>query len=169
MNIGIDARNTGKKRTGIGNYIVKIVEEWNKEDKENNYFLYSTSEIDLGFDLNKNFIKRENLGNKLKFYFTLPKKLKTDNIDVYWGTHYILPKKNKGEKYVLTIHDLSIKKLKTVGSIKTTITQKLFLKKSLKRADRIIAVSNSTKQDIIDLYNVPEDKIKMIYERCRRK
>lgn len=164
MNIGIDARNTGTKKTGIGTYVVKIIEELNKIDKENNYFLYSTSEIDLDFKLNNNFHIKVNKMSKLKFYLSLPKFIKEDNIDVYWGTHYILPKRNKNTKYVLTIHDLSIKKLKVVGSIKTTIVQKLFLKKSLKRADKIIAVSNATKNDVIEFYKIPQEKINVIYE-----
>lgn len=165
MNIGIDARNTGIKKTGIGNYTKNIIEELNRQDSENNYYLYSTSEIVLDSDVDTNrFHKIENLKNKLNFYFKLPKILKKDKIDIYFGTSYILPKKNKNIKYYLTIHDLSIERLKNVGSLKTTIIHKLLLKKSLKRADKIIAVSNATKNDIIEIYKVPEEKIEVIYE-----
>lgn len=171
MNIGIDARNTGKKKTGIGTYVLKIIEELTKLDQENHYFLYSTEEIQLDFPIGTRFTVRENIGNKLKFYLSMPKMLEQDKIDVYWGTHYILPKKKGNRKYVLTIHDLSIKKLKTVGSFKTTMVQKLFLKKSINRADKIIAVSEATKNDILTFFKVPEEKIKMIYERskCRER
>lgn len=169
MRIGIDARNTGKKRTGIGTYVIKILEEFCKLYPEHTYFLYSTEEIDLGFPVRENVQLRENIGNKLQFYFSMPKQLEEDNIDVYWGTHYILPKKLKKTKYVLTIHDLSIKKLKTVGSLKTTIVQKLFLKKSIKRADKIIAVSEATKKDVLTYFKIPEEKIEMIYERSKCK
>lgn len=163
MNIGIDAR-TYKHRTGIGFYVSNVIKELNNKDHENQYFLYSPEEIDLGFKLNGNFKVREKIGGKLKFYFKLSRLLKKDNIDVYWGTNYILPKKNKDTKYVLTIHDLAIKKFKNIGSFKTTVVQKLFLNKSIKRADKIIAVSKATKNDIISLYNISEDKIRVIYE-----
>lgn len=163
MNIGIDARNTGKKRTGIGIYIEKIVEELNKSDKENNYYLYSDGEIDFDFKLNTNFKKIENIGSKLKFYFGMPKLIQKDKIDVYWGTHYILPNKPKNVRFILTIHDLAIIKLKTVGSYKTTLMQKLFWKKSVKRADEIITISEATKKDIIEIYGVPEEKINVTY------
>ena len=164
MNIGIDARNTGKTKTGIGIYIEKIVEELNRADKENNYYLYSDGKIDFDFKLNSNFKTRENIGGKLKFYFALPKMMIEDKLDIYWGTHYILPKRPKlNIRFVLTIHDLAINKLKTVGAVKTTLVQKLLWKKSIKRADDIIAVSNTTKNDIIEIYKVPEEKVHAIY------
>ncbi len=163
MNIGIDAR-TYQYKTGIGLYVANIIKELNKQDTENQYFLYSPEEADFKFKLNDNFKIRDKIGGKLKFYFRLPKLLKQDNIDVYWGTNYILPKKDKNIKYVLTIHDLAIKKFKTIGSLKTTIVQKLLLKKSIKRADKIIAISKATKEDIIDIYKIPEERIQVIYE-----
>lgn len=164
MNIGIDARNTGKTRTGIGIYIENIVKELNKLDKENNYFLYSDAEISFDFKLESNFKTRENIGSKLKFYLDMPKMIEEDNLDVYWGTHYILPKKPKRNiKFILTIHDLSIKKLKTVGSLKTTLVQKLLLKKSIKRADKIIAVSKATKEDIVQIFKTPEENVVVTY------
>ena len=102
----------------------------------------------------------------LFIYFKLPKILKEDKVDVFWGTQHCLPKKNKDTKnikFVLTIHDLAIKKFKTVGSFKNTLVQKIFLGKSMKNADEIIAISKATKQDIIDLYKVPDNKIKIVY------
>jgi len=92
--------------------------------------------------------------------------LQADQIDVFWGTQHCLPKRNKHSKnirFVLTIHDLAIKKLKTVGSLKNTIIQKLFLKKSLLNADKIIAISEATKKDIIEFYRIKEEKIDVIY------
>ena len=99
-------------------------------------------------------------------YLKLPKILKENNIDVFWGTQHCLPKRNKYTKnieFVLTIHDLAIKKLKTVGSLKNTIIQKLFVKRSLKNADKIIAISEATKKDIVQLYNIDKEKISVVY------
>lgn len=66
-------------------------------------------------------------------------------------------------KFVVTIHDLAIEKLKTVGSLKNTIIQKLFLERSINAADEIIAISEATKKDIIDIFNIDESGIKVIY------
>lgn len=85
---------------------------------------------------------------------------------MFWGTQHCLPKRNKYSKnirFVLTIHDLAIKKLKTVGSFKNTIIQMLFLKRSIKNADKIIAISEATKNDIIELFEIKPEKIQTIY------
>ncbi|MCI8392596.1 MAG: glycosyltransferase family 4 protein, partial [Clostridia bacterium] len=50
-----------------------------------------------------------------------------------------------------------------VGSLKNTIVQKLFLGRSIKLADKIIAISEATKADIIEFYKVDENKISVIY------
>ncbi len=169
MNIGIDARGLDGNKSGIPIYIEEIVKRLNGlPNKDNKYFLYSSREIKLSFKPNDNIIIKDDKKRFGSFwvYLKLPKILKEDKIDVFWGTQHCLPKRNrytKGIKFVLTIHDLAIKKLKTVGSLKNTIIQKLFVKKSLKAADNIIAISNATKEDIIKLYKIKEEKIRVVY------
>ena len=88
------------------------------------------------------------------------------------GYTTLLTKKNKyteSIKYVLTIHDIAIKKFKNVGSFYNTIIQKLILKKSCENANRIIAVSKSTKQDLIDILGIDKNKIQVIYEGIDQK
>lgn len=73
-----------------------------------------------------------------------------------WGTrawHSVIGKK----PIVLTVHDLIPDKL---NKSRRVTRQRKF---ELDAADHVVAVSNNTKQDIIDLYNVPESKISVIY------
>lgn len=96
----------------------------------------------------------------------LPKILKKDEIDVFWGTQHVLPERNEDTqhiKYIVTIHDLAIEKLKTVGSFSNTIIQKIFVKTSLKNADRVIAISEATKKDIEEIYKIEKNKIETVY------
>lgn len=169
MKIAIDARGLDGNKSGIPTYIEEIVKQINQNDHENEYILYSTKEIKLDFEPNKNIklkcTEKNHLGS-LWIYFKLPQMLKQDEIDVYWGTQHVLPARNKytkNIKYVVTIHDLAIEKIKGVGSFKNTIIQKVFLKKSLKNADKIIAISEATKKDIIEIFKTKEEKIKVIY------
>ncbi len=174
MNIGIDARALTKNKAGIGTYTYKIIEYLNKYDKENNYILFSNKEVVIDFELNENWniYKEDSKIGTFWIYFKLPKILKENNIDIFWGTQHCLPKKNKyteSIKYVLTIHDIAIKKFKNVGSFYNTIIQKLILKKSCENANRIIAVSKSTKQDLIDILGIDKNKIQVIYEGIDQK
>lgn len=96
----------------------------------------------------------------------LPKILKEDGIDIFWGTQHVLPERNEDTeniRYIVTIHDLAIQKLKNVGSFTNTIIQKIFVKRSLKEADKIIAVSEATKRDILEIFKIKEDKVNVIY------
>ena len=169
--IGIDARGLDENRTGITVYIEKLLEQFNKVEKKDNikFILYSPRSINLSFKTNDRMqIKVYNQYKKgtLFLRYILPKILKDDNVDVFFGTQHVLPKRNeytKDIKYVLTVHDLAIHKFKTVGSRKNTIIQRLFLKRSCKEADKIIAVSESTKKDIVEMFNIPESKIDVVY------
>lgn len=168
MNIGIDARGLDGNRSGIPIYIEEIVKQLSDIDKNNKYMLYSTRKVDIKEKLSDNIIIKDDERRFGSFwmYLKLPKVLKEDNIDVFWGTQHLLPMRNKytkNIKYVLTIHDLAIKKLKTVGSLKNTIIQKLFVKRSLKSADKIIAISDATKKDIVELYKINKEKITVVY------
>lgn len=169
MNIGIDVRGLSQSRTGIPTTIEEVLKRINDTgNKKHKYFLYSNRDIKIDFELNDNIIikKEERPLGVFWLYFKLPKTLQEDKIDVFWGTQHCLPKRNKYTKnirFVLTIYDLAIKKLKTVGSFKNTLVQKLFLKKSIKHADKIIAISKSTKKDIMDLYKIKEEKISVVY------
>ncbi len=168
--IGIDARGLDRNKAGIATYIEQIIKKINQDEKQNNtYILYSNREINIDVNLKKNIITKnykKPIGT-LWLYFMLPRILKKDKVDIFWGTQHVLPERNnytENIKYVLTVHDLSNHKLKNIGEWKNAIIQKSFLKTSCKHADTIIAVSKSTKQDIVELFNIPEEKIRVVYE-----
>lgn len=170
MIVGIDARGLNNQKAGISTYIEEVVKKFNfNRDSNITYILYSNKEINISSGLNDKIILKtckKPLGS-FWIYFCLPRILKEDKVDVFWGTQHCLPMRNKHTKnikFLLTVHDLAIHKLKTVGSWKNTIVQKLFFKKSCKNADKIIAVSKATKKDIIQIMGIDKKKIKVIYE-----
>ena len=169
MKIGIDARTLVKNRVGMGVYTHEIIKQLNYLDKENEYYLYSNKKIYIDFKLNPNW-KICEYNSKIGtfwLYFILPKILNKDSIDIFWGTQHCLPKRNKftkSIKYILTVHDLAILKIKRVGEWKNTIIQKIFLKRSCKSADKIIAVSKATKKDLIEILGLKNEKIDVVYE-----
>ena len=86
--------------------------------------------------------------------------LKSGQFDVFHPTFfedYFLPYLN-GTPYVFTVHDMITEKFKT-GDILQTNNKKTLVDS----ASHIIAVSNNTKQDLMDIFNVPESKITVIY------
>jgi len=62
---------------------------------------------------------------------------------------------------VLTVHDLTAFKFSGIWSKQEFFKQQM--KHSISRADRIIAISHNTKNDLIDILNVESDKIDVIH------
>jgi glycosyltransferase involved in cell wall biosynthesis len=93
-------------------------------------------------------------------------KLKSNNFDVfhptYYDTYFLDYLKNK--PFVLTVHDMIHEKFIELFrddiSAQPTIENK---KKLITKASHIIAISENTKKDIIEIYGVSESKISVVY------
>jgi glycosyltransferase involved in cell wall biosynthesis len=88
-----------------------------------------------------------------------------ENIDIYHCPMHVIPilPKKKPYKTVITVHDLANFKFPQFykgfkQKYLTTLTRL-----SAQLADRIIAVSENTKKDIIEILNIPESKIDVVY------
>jgi glycosyltransferase involved in cell wall biosynthesis len=77
--------------------------------------------------------------------------------------HYqhALPLRPVGAK-VLTVHDLSFEREPSLMPHKDRLVFKTTVPRSARRADRVIAVSERTRDDLIELYGIPEEKIRVI-------
>ncbi len=168
MRIGIDARPfKSKSYSGIPQSIFEVLARWIDIDRDDEFFLISNTNIEIPCELPDNWTKvivPAYTGNgTLWQLFRLHKVVKELELDCYWGTNFMLPKRIKGCKYILTIHDLAFEIMPEVVSSKTLLILRMLCKKSCKRADIIHAVSESTKKDIIDKYNIDPDRIKVVY------
>lgn len=166
MRIGIDARPLGRQRAGIGTYVYNIVKYLNATDRENEYYLFSCREIVVDFELNDNFhIVVDSFKVGTLWLFAKGKSLiEKYAIDLFWGTQHVLPGgKSENVKFILTIHDLAIFRLPDIGEWYNEIIQKIFVKGACKKADRIIAVSEATKYDIVDIFGIEAAKIQCVY------
>ena len=169
MRIGIEARSLGKNKAGIGTYVEQIIKKLNEEENpKNEYILYSNRDVYLDIELKKHITIKTHKRPLGVFwtYFDLPKILKQDGIDAFWGPQHLLPKRNKYSKdikFILTVHDLAIHKLKNIGEWKNKLIQEMFFKRSCKNADIIMADSNATKEDLKEIFKINENKIKVVY------
>ncbi len=166
MKIGIDARPLMKQRAGIGTYVYNVVKMLNDIDDKNEYYLFSCREVYIDFELGENWhIVTESFPVGTLWLALRGKSLiKQYGIDVFWGTQHVLPwGKNKGTKYVLTICDLAQFRIPDIGSRYNTIVQKAFVKGSCEKADRILAISEATKYDIVDIFGIETSKIVCTY------
>lgn len=149
---------------GISRYVVNLASNLNNiNDAKIKIFApihlnYHLKKFDnkrrLFFPSNLNFIKKTMMNINDKLFSSSLNKYKPD---IFHTTYY-----SKKERYlnipkILTVHDLTHEKISK---------DKKFLpkKESIESSDHIICVSNSTKNDLQEFYNVSDNKISVIYE-----
>lgn len=176
MRIGIDIRCFSKgKNTGVEEYTLNILEQLFELDKKNKYVLFLNSFSEPNFDLKifsrfKNVtIKRFRYPNKLLnfcfWYLHWPFVDKMiGEVDVFFMPNINFIALSKKTKLILTIHDLSYEIFPQTFSLKRRLWHHIINPRKLcQGAEKIIAVSESSKNDIISYWKIPEKKIKVIY------
>lgn len=177
MNIGFEAKRVFHNKTGLGNYSRDLIRLLSQYFPENNYYLYNPKDSkEILFTVNnKNvFEKKPSTSFYLKFYNLWRQKgivndLKKDNITLFHGLSGELPVGLKANniKSVVTIHDLIFMRYPKLYSFFDRKIHYLKFKKSAKAADKIIAISEQTKLDIITYLDVSPEKIEVIYQGCQ--
>ncbi|MBU1626158.1 glycosyltransferase, partial [bacterium] len=168
MDLGISYAFINDKMGGIWTYASNLSRRIPQQDAKNNYYLISTTIENISSEGMKNHfiypIKNFRFSNFLWHNLILPRQLKHELLDL---VHFTSPtgslKKVKDTIYINTIYDLTpILHPETHGKI-MILHYKYILPRILKRSDAIITVSYNTKKDLIKYYNIPEEKIKVIY------
>lgn len=174
MVIGIDIRNIGKKRTGDEAVFLNLVKNLAKIDSENEYLLFTDTEDDtilqyieskLGIENTRNFkIVPLKTTNKFTWNFwTLPHYLREHPVDVY-HTQYILPFfVSKRTKLITHIHDISFNFYPQFIKWTDLFFLKILISWSIRKADKIIAISEFTKNEIVKYYQTPGEKVEVVY------
>jgi len=156
--IGIDARFFGPRDKGPGRYTENLVKNLEKIDRENQYFIFLKKNRWNDYQLaNANFKKV--LVSKYIFW---SKRIKKYNLDLMHFTFYKVPFFYK-KRFILTVHDLTWQRFHIFNPLKEFI-YKIGFVRALRRAQKIIAISNYIKEDIVRTNKIDPDKIKVIYE-----
>ena len=91
--------------------------------------------------------------------------------DVFHPTHYSPYFLEYGMKkpYVVTVHDLAFERLRKYIQFNEQMCLTDFDNRAeiTKHAAKVIAISEATKKDVMEIYNVPEDKIEVVYNAYR--
>ncbi len=177
MQIGIDARFFGVKRKGLGRYTQKLVENLEKVDSENQYFIFLRAEnFDEYVPRNKNFQKvlADFRWYSWKEQLKFPKLLNSYKLDLVHFPHFNVPL-FYFRKFVVTVHDLTLIHFPTIKNstlhpffyFLKFLAYKIVIKSAIRRSNRIITISKFTKQDILKHYRrIPPEKIIVTYEAC---
>lgn len=152
MKIGIDVQTALGQKTGFGFYVQNLVKNLKSIDRKNQYYLFRPqSEKDLSAP--QRFLWDQ---------WAFPRLAKEKSVNILHQTCFSAPIFYRG-KVVVTVHDLIAR---LYGSDIPLYSRQYFGKWmpfSYKFADKIIAISENTKKDIIDLLKISPQKIRVIH------
>lgn len=190
MNIGVDIRPLMDEiKTGVGEYTFELLNAVFSTDKNNQYWLFYNSNKNITANLPKwNYDNVHYIGlkwpNKLLSLLLFLKIIKLDNLIVknfrqrtdstlceaklkiqLWFTPNLnFTNISKNIPHVLVIHDLTNELYPHFFTKRQQLRYEIIQpKKQCQRANLIITPSENTKRDLINLYDINPDKIKVIY------
>ncbi|MGM0407330.1 MAG: glycosyltransferase family 4 protein [Bacteroidota bacterium] len=172
MIIAINCIYFTPKGGGITEYIYNLVKEIFQLEHSHKFIIYVTNdgkEKIKKITGNKAIIKEFPYSEHQKYKRSLfqqaywSKEEKKEKFDLFHSPFFHAPKFKKA-KTILTVHDLRF--LNYPGSYKRTrlFYLKYAVKKSVKQANRIIAISQFTKQELLKYYPIDQSKITVIHE-----
>lgn len=170
MKIAFDAKRFFHNTSGLGNYSRDLVRILSEYEPDNEYLLLNKNKSERGKEIlerpNVHCIEtsKGNFSRQLK----MGKDAQKQGADIFHGLSGELPLKwdPKPIKKVVTIHDLIFVRYPQYYSFFDRRIHFWKFKKAADMADKIIAISEQTKRDIIQYLKVPETKIEVIYQGC---
>ncbi|MBQ9356259.1 MAG: glycosyltransferase family 4 protein [Prevotella sp.] len=175
--IGMDAKRIVRNGTGLGNYGRTLVNDLSAHD-ELELRLYAP---DNGMtQLRSQIVGRPNvvfcyprhartaIGKALWRQKGIVKQMVRDGVQLYHGLTGELPSgiRKAGIRTVVTIHDLIfMRHPEYYNQTDVKIYTRKFLR-TLKEADRIVAISECTRRDICELGNIDKSRVDVIYQSC---
>lgn len=174
MNIGIDARLLERKITGIGRFLIILLENFPLYDKHNNYYLFTYENVEFKPEFYKNIptvrsILPQKLFSPIWCNFILPYYLKKYNIDILFSVNQVVPLiKIKKCKYISVVHDVIYKADPSFLPFIYRKYLQLFAYFSVRVSDMIITVSEYSKSDILKHYNIDSNKVKVVLQSANK-
>ena len=178
MKIGFDAKRAAQNRTGLGNYSRFVVRTLSEQMPQNDYHLYAPrksrtpyiGEIPTLGDLGLHFPERAawRLLPSLWRSRGILADLRRDGIELYHGLSNELPLgiSGTGCRSVVTIHDLIFVHCPEYYHPIDRLIYNYKFGRACREADRVVAVSEFTKREVMRYYGVAEEKIDVVYQGC---
>jgi glycosyltransferase involved in cell wall biosynthesis len=164
MRVAIDIRRAGD--FGIGTYIRNIISQFARSDDDTEYLLIGQQAHLQEFDpLPENFKLLQYSADPGSFrtHMHLPFLLHKRGVDLLHMPWFYAPAVVP-TRLVITVHDLTDVLNPPPGISSTFQAGRLFFaRRALARADRIMAVSHSSKRELSRVFDVPEEKIEVVY------
>ncbi|MGQ0602688.1 MAG: glycosyltransferase family 4 protein, partial [Anaerolineales bacterium] len=172
MRIGLDITAAVSQGAGIGRYTRELLRALSAADTHHQYQLFFASQTrphalpPLAPNFHITALPFHDIWLARVWHrarLPIPVQLITGPLDLFHSPDFTLPPVFGGTRTLLTVHDLSF--VRDPASAAPTLRRYLntVVPRSVARADHILADSQATKDDLIDLYQTPAEKVTVLY------
>lgn len=169
--IGIDYTPAYEQGAGIGRLVRDLLSALAKIDSSTDYrlFISGATSTKLPAALAPNFIWKPTRINPRwlariwhRTQIPLPIEAFVGRVDLFHATDFTLPPSLSTTKTIVTVHDLSFVRVPDAASQKLKKYLDIVVPRSVHKANHVIADSQATKDDLIELYGVAPEKITVL-------
>lgn len=174
MNIGFDAKRAFHNGTGLGHYSRTLINGLAAFFPEHEYYLFNPKPGSHYHPDTRNIHEIQPSGFFSKMFRNAWRSsgVKADllkhNIKLYHGLSHEIPLgiQKTGIRSVVTMHDLIFERYPDqYNQVDVQIYRKKF-RNAVNHADKVIAISRQTRDDLVNLYHTPNEKIEVCYQSC---
>jgi glycosyltransferase involved in cell wall biosynthesis len=173
MHLGFDAKRLFQNTTGLGNYSRSLVQGLQAQFPEQDYTLFAPKIVEntTTAPFLKPPFKTITAPPLFKNYwrtYGIKKDIKRCKLDVYHGLSHEIPlAMPKNVRTIVTVHDLIWRRYPATYGVWDRNIHDAKCQYACRNADKIVAISESTKRDVMEFYKIPEQKIEVIYQTCK--
>lgn len=169
MHVGFDATAIPPNRAGAGRYIFSLVEALSRADSDHRFTVFVQSHLIREFQIRSSRFELADVGRlstrqRLAWEQSrLPRELKRRRVDVLHSPHYTMPLRPPC-CVVVTFHDATFITMPELHTRSRRGLLSVMMRVSSRRADRLIAVSASTRADICRILKLDAARVDVVHE-----
>jgi glycosyltransferase involved in cell wall biosynthesis len=160
LKIVVDGSGLARPRAGVGVYTTQVLHAMHVDRPDSRMTVFGPPG---GFvhvpDAGYRPMPRTRLIGRHMQWPALIRQLKPD---AYFGAAGVLPLGDVGCPSVITVHDLAIYRNSGWFPGRQPLSTRYVVPRSVLRADVVIAVSENTAQDVVDVFGIPRSKIEVV-------
>ncbi|NJM05888.1 glycosyltransferase family 4 protein [Candidatus Gracilibacteria bacterium] len=163
MHIAIDAsRATGREQTGTERYSFELIAALARSDRFNRYTLFTNGQPAALPQLGPNFNVHNVRAPRLWTHLRLGPQSLLSQADVLFVPAHVIPLV-AAHRSVVTIHDLGYRAFPESHTRRRRVELDLTTRWSVQRATRVIAISQATKDALVQHYNVDPTRVAVVH------
>jgi glycosyltransferase involved in cell wall biosynthesis len=172
MLFGFDAKRAFQNATGLGNYSRDVLRILAERHPGHRYLAYGprlvAGKLPPGVEARGPDAGWSRVAPGLWRVAGLAGQLERDEVALFHGLSNELPLRieRTGVRSVVTIHDLIFERFPGLYRAADRRIYRWKFRSAAERAGLVIAVSEQTRQDLVDLYQVPPERVRVVYQGC---